>query len=304
MYPVICYTLESRAVISPQTGDISPLHRPRSPVWRIGRPPVPREHGAWIILYAPLLVGFAFAPRLSPLPFLLLLLTVTGLFLSRPLVGVLLRRRGGPQSPFWLGVYLLVSAIGAILLLFVCRLPALIWLGLPMGLLFLIHAGLQMMPSRRRLDRSLGGEILAVGALTLTAPAGVVAGGGALDADAWRLWALCALYFSSGIFYVKMLLAALAVKGTIERQERRRIGRKQRIYHALLPALVGGLCIGSPVWRLVLIELAIVPVMVRAYIGEARLTNRTPSFKRVGMLESLYALWFIVCVLLANRLSL
>ncbi len=304
MYPVIRYPLESRAVISRQTGDTSPLHRPRSPVWRIGRPPVPREHGAWIILYAPLLLGFASAPRLSPLPFLILLLTVTGLFLSRPLVGALLRRRGRPESAFWLGVYLLVSAIGAIWLLTVCRLPAMIWLGLPMGLLFLVHAWLQVMPSRRRLDRSLGGEIVAVAALTLTAPAGVVAGGGALDTDAWRLWALCALYFSSGIFYVKMLLAALAVRGTIERQERQRIGREQRIYHALLPVLAGVLCIGSPVWRFALIELAIVPVMVRAYIGEARLTNRTPSFKRVGMLESLYALWFTVCVLLANRLSL
>jgi hypothetical protein len=270
----------------------------------MGRPPIPHEHGAWIILYAPLILGFAASPRFSPLPSLMLLITVTGLFLSRPLIGALLRQRGGPQSAFWLGVYLLVSAAGALSLLSAHRLYALIWLGLPMGLLFLIHVGLQLKPTRRRLDRSLGGEILAVGALTLTAPAGVVAGGGALNADAWRLWALCALYFSSGIFYVKMLLAALTIRGTLEKQERRRIGQEQRVYHALLPVLVGVLCIGCPLLKIALIELAIVPVMVRAYIGQARLSNRKPSFQRIGMLESLYALWFTVCVLLSHRVSM
>jgi hypothetical protein len=287
-----------------QTGNTSRQRRPLFPAWKIGRPPIPHEHGAWIILCAPLILGFAAAPRFSPLPSLLLLLTVTGLFLSRPLVGMLLRQRGRPESAFWLGVYLLASATGALSLLLAYRSYALIWLGLPMGLLFLIHLGLQLKPSRRRLDRSLWGEILAVGALTLTAPAGVVAGGGALNADTWRLWALCALYFSSGIFYVKMLLAALAVKGSFGKQERRRIGREQRVYHALLPALVGVLCIGCPLLKIALIELAIVPVMVRAYVGEARLTNRTPSFKRVGMLESLYALWFTLCILLSHRVSM
>src|SRR5260221_355224 len=60
----------------------------------IGRPPIPHEHGAWVILYAPILLGFAAAGAVPALPFLLLVVTVTAAALRRALSDTDRRRLG------------------------------------------------------------------------------------------------------------------------------------------------------------------------------------------------------------------
>jgi hypothetical protein len=73
-----------------------------------------------------------------------------------------------------------------------------------------------------------------VSALALTAPAGYAVMRGTLDGSAWLLRMACTLYFSGGIFHVKMWLEAAKHKQDWDAQSRWRIGRDHFLYHTLL----------------------------------------------------------------------
>ncbi len=78
--------------------------------------------------------------------------------------------------------------------------------------LFLVHTFLSL----RRKERTVPGELLGVGLLTLSAPAGFVLSGGKLVSEAFILWLLNAFYFAGSIFYIKMRKkAALREKETL-----------------------------------------------------------------------------------------
>ena len=72
----------------------------------IGRPPIPHEHGAWVILYAPLVLGFGASGVFAPVRWLLLIIAVTGLFLAREAAGLILRGRGKAGTGLWLALYI------------------------------------------------------------------------------------------------------------------------------------------------------------------------------------------------------
>jgi hypothetical protein len=267
-------------------------------------PPIPHEHGAWVILYAPLVIALAVARPFAPGPAFLLLLAVTGAFLARNVAGLLIRRRGERRLERWLALYLALHADGALPLFLVYRRFALLPVGLLAALLFALHARLSVWPSRRRLDRSQWGENLAVGALALTAPAAYVAARGALDGVAWCLWAACTLFFSSSIFFVKMLLAAVKVRGAFLPRDRWNIGRDNLVYHLLLAGIVMFLAARIGGWSGTLALLAYVPVIARALVGWAALSNWLPPLKRVDLAETFYSLWFtafFLAALLAGR---
>src|SRR5690242_15197088 len=87
-------------------------------VWnRIGSPPVPHEHGAWVILYVSLIVGFGAAKVFAPILWLTLSVTVTGVFLSREAIGLLIRRRGKEGTSIWAVFYVLLAVGSGIPLL-------------------------------------------------------------------------------------------------------------------------------------------------------------------------------------------
>lgn len=266
--------------------------RPLRSGLRIGRPPIPHEHGAWVILYAPAIIALAVARPFLPLPSLLLIVAATGFFLARHAAGLLIRKRGKEGTGFWLGVYLVIAAAGTAPLLLAYQRLALLHVGLAVLALFVIHALLSVWPSRKRLDRSVWGEILAVGALAMTAPAAYAVARGALEVTAWYLWAACVLYFSSSVFYVKMLLAAGTVRGEPGWRERWSLGRNNVIYHVLLLLIV--LTAASQIggWSGALAAVAYAPILLRAFRGWTRLSNRLPPLKRVGLAETFYSLWF------------
>ena len=64
--------------------------------------PLPREHGAWVMLYAPLLTGLV-VYNIHPLMCLLLIAMATAVFFAQNALGLLLRERGDAQTWWWLG---------------------------------------------------------------------------------------------------------------------------------------------------------------------------------------------------------
>ena len=253
-------------------------------------PPIPREHGAWTMLYAPLLIALA-STRPIPGPAALLVLAVTAAFLAQNAAGLWVRKRVGRGAAFWLGVYLAVFALAGLLLIRRYGLTHLFWIGLFAAGLFLRQV-LVVWPSHRRVDHSLRGEVISVSGLVLTAPAGYVVGNGEMGGAGFGLWVACLLHFTSSIFYVKMRVSAVNVKDIGHLPVKWRLGRPLLLYHGILVLALGSLVVAIGGKTVVLVALSYIPVLTRACWGWAGLSGRPVSLKRIGIGEVCYTAWF------------
>lgn len=267
---------------------------------RLGRPPLPGEHGAWVMLYTPLLAA-AIGAGADVMHAVLLTLSVTGAFFGQHAAGLVLRRRGGAQARWWLGIYAGVFAVCGAILFWISGAVDLLWIGVPAFALMARQLGRSRF-SRKRVDRSVPGEFLAIGGLTLTAPGAVVVTTGALSLTAVEIWGLFALFFGSSVFFVKMHLLAAQIKQGVRWEDRLRLGRGLLVYHGALAAgLLAVYLMDTSAGGLLILGFA--PVILRALAGWVRLSNQLPNLKRVGLIESAYALWFSGCIVAALRLT-
>jgi hypothetical protein len=249
------------------------------------------------MLYAPLFIGLVAAwPPPAPQA-ILLLMAVTGLYLARHASGLALRQRARRDQRFlfWLIAFLALAGGGGLpLLLFYDRFALLPLAGVAV-FIFLLHGAVGKLPARDRLWRAQWGELVGMTALTLTAPAAYVAAGGALDGMAWCLWAACSLFFGSGVLHVRMLLFASKEKQPLAAADRARLGWANLLYHALLLASLCAAASHLSFHPALLMWLGFLPILVRAVDGVLTLSNVAPSFKKVGLVETGYALWFTLC---------
>jgi len=234
------------------------------------RPPLPREHGAWGIL----LVPFATAVGVSGVfdwKVALLLASVLSFYVAR---ASFLK-----NNLKWTVRLLAGCAVFCLPLLVFGRL----W--------WLAVFGAAAAPlSFRKTQRSAAAQLLAVGGLTLTAPAAWYAATGRIDAKAFWLWTLNALYFGGGVFYVKMHVAAALRRKPFETlAERLRIGAGTLFYYAGAMACLLLLAAGSAVPAAVIA--AYLPATARAAAGVVRLTP-TLRIKRLGWTEVAYSIAF------------
>lgn len=285
--------------LSPPINNATDIHASR-PSWTrlVGRPPIPREHGAWVILYAPLVIGFGASGHVALVPAFLLALAVTGAFLSRYAADLVLRKRGDSGIRFWLTVYVSAFAVGSTLLLFAYRRTDLLLIGGAVSLVFGVHAALSL--QRKRFDRTAAGELLAVSALVMTGPAAVITARGSFDPLAVHLWLLCALFFGSGVLHVNLFLVAAKFRGEFTSADRAQVNRPSLLYHLLIVLILpfaAYSAVRAALPALILLA-GCAPAIVRAFIGAATVSNTLPPLKRVGLLESAYALWFAICIII------
>src|SRR5262249_29826211 len=204
---------------------------------------LPKEHGAWVMLYVPFVLGVAVAGRVN-WPVLLLLLSATAVFISRESLLVYWRARargrGAAEAGRTLLLYLALAAAFGSPLIFVFKLFWLIPLGLIGAALLLIN-GRQ---ATRMEERTAAGEIMAIGGLTMTASAAYYSASGRWEMTAFWLWLLSALYMASSVFYVKLRVYRLNPRKQVEQ---RQALRSCAFYHSFLllalPSLIfaGGL---------------------------------------------------------------
>lgn len=255
---------------------------------------LPREHGAWAMLYVPFVLGLAVAGKING-PAILLLLAVTALFISREsmLLWWRAKTRGredaGAARMFWL--YLSIGILCGAPLILVWRLYVLLLPALVGGALLLVN-GKQAMEME---DRSVGGEILAIAGLTLTAPASYTAARGVWDRTAFALWGLSFLYFASSVFYIKLRIHRLNPRKQAQQQ---RASRECAIYHSfLLLALAALFYSGSlPLFGLI----AFAPILARSFWSLLK-PVREVNLKRAGMIEIAYSLIFLLCIAMGFR---
>jgi hypothetical protein len=253
--------------------------RPVSERAELGKPPLPREHGAWGIL----LIPFATAVGVSGV----FDLKVT-LLLASVLCFYVARASYLKQNWKWTVVLLAGSAACTAALLLQWRL----W--------WLITLGAAATPlAFRRTERSIAVQLIAVAGLTLTAPATWYAATGRMDAKALWLWLLNALYFGGGVFYVKMHVAAAIRRRAFHGwREKMGLGAGTLLYYTGAMVCLGVLAAAKAIPAAALIAFA--PVIARAVVGVGRLSP-TLRIKRLGWTEVAYSLVFAASLIALLR---
>jgi hypothetical protein len=243
--------------------------------FRSGKPPMPREHGAWGIL----LIPFATAVGISGVAdrrMALLLASVLCFYVART---SFLK-----QHAKWTFLLLAGSALCTAPLLIVWRLW---WLA--------VFGAVAAALAFRKTDRNVSMQLIAVAGLTLTAPAAWYAATGNLDQHAWLLWGLNFLYFAGGVFYVKMHVAAAVRRKPLDLlSDRLALGAPMLSYYTGMSAAL--VVLAAMHWIPWVVLLACAPVVIRAVVGVCRLSP-TLRIKRLGWTEVAYSLVFAVALI-------
>jgi hypothetical protein len=169
---------------------------------------LPSDHGSWVFLLSPLLIGL-FAGDSWSISTLFLIVASLAAFLIRQPVTIIVKVYSGRRSRrdltaawFWIGIYAIIGAVGLIGLLlqgfafiFILALP-----GIP------VFAWHLYLVSKRAERRQMGVEIVASGVLALAAPAGYWLGVGWADPLGWLLFALAWLQSAASIVYAYLRL--------------------------------------------------------------------------------------------------
>ncbi len=171
---------------------------------------LPAEHGSWVWLLVPFVVG-AWVGGSARVELWLLLAGVLSIFLFRQpfIVWTRLRRgKGRPADrPLAAGWAALLASTGLICLAVLLGrgLGALLWLGLPLIPVLVVY----LLAASRRQSKVRTAWIEFAGAmgLAVTAPAAYVASTGRLDRTAWVLWAVMATQGAVSMFYVRLRIA-------------------------------------------------------------------------------------------------
>jgi hypothetical protein len=248
----------------------------------------PREHGAWAVLYGSLLLGWIASDRLR-LELLLLALAATAwFFANEPLTRIVKYGQKAPSRLEWQRWHLwgLVYTGVALSLSAVLVFGYGLWLLVPLGVLMGLLLALRLYGVSRRNEMSLLQEQLSTTGLTLAGPAAYYVARHSVDGAALVVWVISILFFSSGLFYVRMLLSR--VKRTANRS--RRLWACCLYHTGLVAILLLMVQTGTiTVWLLV----AFAPLIIRAFWGMIFPPSGPPNLKRVGRLEVAYSIFFV-----------
>lgn len=212
---------------------------------------LPTDHGSWVFLLSPLLIGLFAAKSLTPAS-LYLSLAALGAFLLRQPLSMVVKIYSGrrnqrdlPAAWFWTGVYGLIALVAFAILvaqgytyLFILALP-----GVP------VFAWHLYLVSRRAERRQLGIELVGSGVLSLAAPAAYWIGVGEVDPIGWLLFALCWLQAAASIVYAYLRLEQRELKELPTVDKRLRMGIRALLYTTFNLWLVLGLSYAGLVSR-------------------------------------------------------
>jgi len=261
------------------------------------------EHGSWVFLLSPLLIGL-FAGERWATPHLYLIVAALAGFLIRHPIIIAVKAYAGrrprsdlPAARFWIVIY------GAIGLLMVAGLVMrgfgyLLTLALPGLPVFGWHLWLV---NRRAERRQAGVEIIASGVLALSAPAAYWISRGAPEMTGWWLWGLTWLQSSASIVYAYLRLEQREWRECPPLVSRLRSGRRALLYTsfdlglAVILSLVGWL----PAWLFAPFALQWIETIWGALRPAIGFKPTRIGLRQLGV-SSLFTLLFIITWNLSN----
>lgn len=193
---------------------------------------LPGDHGAWVFLLSPLLIGLAAGGNLN-IPSLYLVITLLAAFLLRQPTTIAVKaysgrrsRRDLPAARFWIIVYATVASLGVLSLVLEGYAYILV-LAIPGIPVFIWHLYLV---SKRAERRQIGVEIVGSGVLALAAPAAYWVGVGSSEGTGWWLFILTWLQSAASIVYAYLRLQQRELTELPSTMVRLRMGWRALIY--------------------------------------------------------------------------
>ncbi|MBN2145791.1 MAG: YwiC-like family protein [Anaerolineales bacterium] len=193
---------------------------------------IPGEHGAWVFLLSPLLIGLVAARSFTPASALLVVAALAAFLIRQP-VTIAVKAFSGRRSPhdlapaaFWAMLYGIIG-LAALAGLLVQGFGFLLYLALPGILVFAWHLWLV---SRRAERRQAGVEIVGSGVLALAAPAALWVGTGQYLPEGWWLFALTWLQSAASIVHAYLRLAQRELAEAPPRPVLLRMARRALLY--------------------------------------------------------------------------
>lgn len=237
---------------------------------------LPREHGAWGMLFAPLLVGM-FAGGARGYHVLLFLGMLAVYLATYPLIQWVKNPKRNSELKGWIAGYGAAAVVPGLPLLF--KYPGLIWLALPAGTLLLVNIRFAI----RKKERHMLNDLAAIGGLSFGGVAAYYVGVQAFDLKAWLVWLSCLLLFFGSVLHVKSL---------IREKGNRAVKTVANLYHAVLVPLPILAQFAYP-------ELLPYKWLALAYAFSAVKVWFTPFHSTVrpltiGILEIANTVWFVI----------
>jgi hypothetical protein len=169
---------------------------------------VPQDHGSWVFILSPLLVGIFAGGAFTPASFNLVIAALAAFMLRQPatiLIKIYAKRRSRDElqsARFWFTIYAALALV-ALAGLVLDGFAYLLYLAVPGVPVFAWHLWLV---SKREERRQINVEIIATGVLSLAAPAAYWVGIGRYEADGWWLWGLVWVQTAASIVYAYLRL--------------------------------------------------------------------------------------------------
>ncbi len=193
---------------------------------------LPQDHGSWVFILSPLLIGLFAGNHFTLASFLLIVAAMMAFLLRQPVTMAVKAYTGRrpktdlPATWFWMILYGTIALLSLIGLITTGFLPVL-YLAIPGVPVFAWHLWLV---SRREERRQAGVEIVATGVLSLAAPAAFWVGLGHYDPRGWWLWILAWMQIAASIVYAYLRLEQREWKSMPNRWDRFRAGWRAYAY--------------------------------------------------------------------------
>ncbi len=206
---------------------------------------LPQDHGSWVFLFSPLLIGLFAGGRWTAASGLLIAAALAAFLIRQPVTvavkaysGRRSRRDLGPAW-FWLAVYAVLglAALAGLAYLGFGYLLALAIPGLP------VFAWHLLLVSRRQERRQIWVEVLGTGVLALAAPAAYWVGQGQPDPRGWLLLGLAWLQSAGSIVYAYLRLSQRTLPAVPDPATRLRMGLPALGFTAFNLLAVSGLAL-------------------------------------------------------------
>lgn len=193
---------------------------------------LPQDHGSWVFLLSPLLIGLFAGEKLNFGSIILIIAALSGFLIRQPIT-ILVKifsgrknRRDLRSALFWSTVYA-ATGLMAVILLINYGYGVVLYLAVPGILVFTWHLYLV---SRRSERRQAGVEIVASGVLALTAPAAYWIEIAGYNPTGWWLFILTWFQSAASIVYAYLRLEQRQLSDPPNLKTKLKMGRRTIIY--------------------------------------------------------------------------
>jgi hypothetical protein len=193
---------------------------------------LPQDHGSWVFIFSPLLVGLFGGKNFSHASLYLVIAALAAFLIRQPVIIAVKAWSGRrakndlPAAFFWVIAYGCIALV-TILGLVIEGFTYILYLAVPSIPVFAWHLWLV---SKREERRQVNVEIVATGVLSLAAPAAYWVGMGQYNPTGWWLWILVWIQTAASIVYAYLRLWQRDQTRDSERSEMWRMGFRAALY--------------------------------------------------------------------------